>query len=517
MTKRNKILLSGLVLILIGIGVYLLLTHRSTSSVEATADTTIDLSTISGICNITKGGTYTFTGSLNGYLKVNTTSEVTIILDNVTITNDSGPVIYIESSLATYIELKGDNTLVSGATYQGFDDVDSAIYSKDNLTIMGDGVLNLTANYQDGITSKDTLTIKSGTYNITSADDGLRGTDDLAIIDGLFNLNTTGDGIKSTKGAVTITTGTFNIVAANDGVQAETSLTIAGGTFDIKTGEVASAKSNNYYDTSTESLKGLKAGTDIIINDITYTANTADDAIHANGNIQIEAGTITISTADDAIHADSQITIDGGTINILTCYEGIEAHYITINDGTINLVATDDGINVNGGDGDSFRPDSSSDTTDLYLIVNGGTIYINAKGDGLDSNGSIIMNGGTIYVDGPTDNGNGALDYNNTFTLNSGTLIAAGASGMALNTTSGQNSVLIYFNQTLAANSEIKVGNITYSPTKTFNSIVISSADLVLNQTYTIYVNNEAYQTFTLSKNIMSVGNGTSNNMMPKR
>ena len=40
------------------------------------------------------------------------------------------------------------------------------------------------------------------------------------------------------------------------------------------------------------------------------------------------------------------------------------------------------------------------------------------------------MAGGTVCVCGPTNGGNGALDYNGTATVTGGTLIACGAVGM---------------------------------------------------------------------------------------
>ena len=41
------------------------------------------------------------------------------------------------------------------------------------------------------------------------------------------------------------------------------------------------------------------------------------------------------------------------------------------------------------------------------------------------------MVGGTVLVNGPTNNGNGSLDYDETFDISGGTLVAAGSAGMA--------------------------------------------------------------------------------------
>ena len=71
--------------------------------------------------------------------------------------------------------------------------------------------------------------------------------------------------------------------------------------------------------------------------------------------------------------------------------------------------------------------------------------------------GSIELNDGTVIVNGPQDNGNGALDYDSTFNINGGLLIAAGSSGMAQNpsTSSTQNSINVYVNGT--ANSLLTI------------------------------------------------------------
>ena len=54
----------------------------------------------------------------------------------------------------------------------------------------------------------------------------------------------------------------------------------------------------------------------------------------------------------------------------------------------------------------------------------GGTIQVLAGGDGRDSNGSIEMTGGTVVVRS-TGGGDGALDYESSFTLDGGILFAS--------------------------------------------------------------------------------------------
>jgi hypothetical protein len=84
-------------------------------------------------------------------------------------------------------------------------------------------------------------------------------------------------------------------------------------------------------------------------------------------------------------------------------------------------------------------------STDNYLKINGGYVTVNSGGDGIDVNGPVTMTGGVAIVNGPTDNGNGALDYTGSFKVSGGTLIAFGSVGMAEapGTTSTVNSVMV--------------------------------------------------------------------------
>lgn len=67
----------------------------------------------------------------------------------------------------------------------------------------------------------------------------------------------------------------------------------------------------------------------------------------------------------------------------------------------------------------------------IMPVIKGGKLTVDARGDGLDSNGSIEMSGGVVIVNGPTENMNGALDYDGSFLISGGTLVAAGSAGMA--------------------------------------------------------------------------------------
>ena len=477
---------------------------------------------------ITKGGVYILTGEIkDGYIYVETDDSVKLILKNVKITNSSGPAIYVASADKVYIEVAEgtENYLEDSETYTSFDeDVNATIYSKDDLVLTGKGKLTVVANNSDGIVSKDNLKIEDGTYIITAKDDGLRGKDSVSIENGTFDITSSGDAIKTTndtdesKGYIYISNGVFNIKSEGDGISTEADITISGGEFNIVTGggasKASSSKTQDNFrnfrvtvETTTSSVdetstKGIKAENNIIINGGTFTFDTKDDSIHSNNYIGIKDGTFEIASGDDGVHADSKLIIENGIINITKSYEGLEAENITIENGTINVIASDDGINVAGGAGSqnmfmgkkNMNASASTNVTTL-LTINGGNIYVNASGDGLDSNGSIIINDGTIVVNGPTDNGNTALDYEYECKINGGLVVASGSSGMVEGVSTSSSQGFINANITVSEGDIITIkdsaGNeiFTYSASKGYNNLILSSSKLKNGETYIIYSN----------------------------
>lgn len=442
------------------------------------------------VLTIKSGGSYYLSGNYNGYIKVDSNSEVYLVLNNLTINSANNPAIYIENSKKTIINLETDsiNNLIDNNTNQ---EQNATIYSKDDLVIMGTGSLNIEAN-NHAIGCNDTLQIINGNYNIQANNDAIRGKDYLAIKNGNFNIKTNSDGIKSTNeedsalGYLIIDGGTFDINVKKDAIQAITTLTINDGTFNVTT-------EGNSYDSS----KGIKSDSTIIINGGSFNIDTYDDSIHSD-EVYIKGGSFEIKSGDDGIHGDSILQIDNGVINILESYEGLEATEITINEGTIHLNASDDGINCAGGNDSSGmggmhgRPGDMFQSSNGKLYLNGGYVYVNSFGDGLDINGSGIMSGGTVIVSGPTNSGNGALDYDSTFNVDGGLFIATGSSGMLQNPSisSGQNVLSVIFEKTL--DSAVCIENlITILPNKNYQSLIISSSDLVLGNTYKIYTNCE--------------------------
>lgn len=484
---------------------------------------------------IASAGTYSISGTLNdGQIRVDTDDEKTVrlVLDGANISCSNSAPIYVVNAGKTVITLAdGTENAVSDGDSYVFEDAESdepnaAIFSKDDLTINGNGSLTVDAHYNNGIQSKDDLKITGGTIAVNAVHDGIKGKDSVAIRDGTVTVQADGDGIQSTndkdaeKGYVAIEGGTIAVNAGTDGIQAETSIVISGGTVTVSSGggsaTVSTAEDWGRWgetqdDTSTSSsAKGIKAGGAVTISGGMITIDSSDDSVHSNGSMAITGGNITLASGDDGMHADSSLEVDGGEITITQCYEGLESTVITINGGTIHIVARDDGINVAGGnDGSSINGRPGQNTfeasDDCHLYINSGYIVIDASGDGLDSNGSIDMTGGTVIVNGPTDNGNGPIDYNGAFKETGGLLVAAGSSGMAQapGTASTQYSLMVTYSSAQAAGTMVHIedGNgedvLTFVPTKTYQSVVLCSPDLKKGSTCTIYSGGNSTGTAT--------------------
>lgn len=256
---------------------------------------------------------------------------------------------------------------------------------------------------------------------------------------------------------------------------------------------VSSTLDTTTEETTSDSYKGIKATGTMTIEGGTFEIDSADDALHTNDSIIINEGDFTISSGDDGIHADTTLMINGGNININKCYEGLEAADITVVGGKTYITASDDGVNATDGTSETVvggRPGEASGTA--QITISGGYIWIDDNGDGIDSNGSVSMTGGTVIVNGPTNGGNGALDYDGTFDISGGTLIAVGSAQMAQTTssTSSQKTVAITFTNSQEANSLVNLqdesGNtiLSFAPSKVYQSVIISSPLLQEGKTY---------------------------------
>jgi hypothetical protein len=370
----------------------------------------------------------------------------------------------------------GEFTLVSGGGHTAtIPESLSAKGIKGVVSVaIGGGTVNIDAA-DDGVHSNSAVTISGGTLTIATKDDGIHADSTIHIITGTITITTCFEGIESTN--ITIDNGIIHIISSDDAITANTTVSIADGNFVIVSGGGHTVTIP--ADASAKAIKGLVS---VVIGGGTFSIDSADDGVHSNNTVTISGGTLTIAVNSgtspsasygDGIHADTALNITGGTMTITPCYEGIESPHMTINNGTIHITSTDDGINGAGGTG-----------SNNWLHINGGYIVVNAQGDGIDVNGSITMTNGTVLVHGPTGDMNAAIDYDTTFNISGGFLVAAGSAGMAQapSTTSTQRSVKITYSSTKSAGYLAHIQRttggtniVTFAPAKQYRSLVVST------------------------------------------
>lgn len=458
---------------------------------------------------ITDEGVYVLSGVLNnGRIIVNAskTDQVTLVWNGAKIFCEDASPVCVEKADKTifYLADGTENVISDGENYLFLDEEtepDAAVFAKDDLTIKGTGSLSVYANYYDGIVCKNDLKITGGTLTVDAVHQGIKGKDSLTIQGGTILVHAGDDGIKSSNEA---------------GVEED--------------------------------------GKEV-------------------GWVKIEGGDIIITAKDDAVHAESDLIINGGNITITESYEGLEGACIYINDGEISLYASDDGVNAAGYAventmsnewGEKEIPDDRRDmekkmnedgkkdgweelqdkpefdgtkmprfdeaggnwdnrgmgtiSSGGYLEINGGNLYINAQGDGIDANGSIVMNGGTVRIDGTESGGDSAIDYDGTFEINGGVLAGVGNGAMAQTATSDskQACMAVYFDTMQKAESVITVLDdsgeeiFSYQPKKQYNFFTFSSDQLIMENTYTVLVDQIEIQSFIMSDKITVVGDAFS-------
>lgn len=321
--------------------------------------------------NITKGGDFTLSGTLNGSITVSCDEKVKLRLDGASITSGDKPCIYIENADKAYITLEdsSDNTLDSSAAEHG------ALYSKENLEIKGGGSLNINSAAGHGIKASDNLTIESGKINITAAGDGINVNDTLSITDGEININAMGDGIDCESivniegGSLGITT-TLEPTNAAELANRQTKIGFGGGENPDPTNSAAPAAGipqhgfggggmmqNESTDAEFEtSAKGLKADWMLVISGGEIEINSTDHAVHCTDEIEINGGSMTLASKYcKGISGHGNVMINNGDINVTKCTEGIESkNVLTINDGKIRIVSSDDSLNAGGTQGMTF-------------------------------------------------------------------------------------------------------------------------------------------------------------------
>ena len=468
---------------------------------------------------ITEAGTYVLSGTLtDGQIIVETeeTEDVRLILDGVTITNDDSACIFVKSGDKVVLTLaEGSENVLSdtGAEYVQPDEgstVDGVIFSREDLSVNGTGSLTVEAGYKHGIVCKDDLAVTGGTITVDAADKGIVGEDSVRIKDGTITVTSADDAVcsdtsdKEGKGFIYIEGGSLELAAGDDGIHAETSLLIAGGTIDV-----------------TESKEGLEGATvDITDGDIRIKAQddginaaykTSGAAGEASDSIRVEDGGMGMTPPEDMggqRMPDGMPEMPEDMQEMRAGRHGSPGGWQEMPDGMPEMP---DGMPEMPDDWQGMRGDMQGmpggmqgmpgggfgmmdALADCYLRISGGTIFVDADGDGLDSNGYLYLDGGTVVVEGPTNDGNGALDYGIDAVVSGGTLIATGSAGMAqaFGSASTQSFLYYSFDQTISAGTEVTITDedgsevYVFTPGKDFRNIIYTAPELEKGAVYEI-------------------------------
>ena len=420
------------------------------------------------------------------------------------------------------------------------------IKGKKSVTVSG-GTVTVTSG-KDGITSDETeneekgfVTIEGGEIIITSAGDGVSAETTLTVTGGVISI-ISGGGSANAQQKTDNMRGwwDFDNSAGDDdnasckGLKAGKALVISGGSITIDAQDDA-----------------LHTDGDMTISGGECILSTGDDGAHAELSLTVLDGKITVLTSYEGLEAN-QITLAGGDLDITASDDGINANGGSdgfsggfgggFGGGRGGMGGSFGGRrnDTNNQGGDMTPPDGNApsgnpptmpgqdtadsttadDTTDKQpvLLITGGKITVNADGDGLDSNGDLRVEGGDITINGPTNGGNGAIDIGTenggAGFISGGTLIALGTSSMAENfgSTSTQCAFLVTMNS-FGAGETITItdsqGNVLYTgvTVKSANSVVFSSADLTVGETYTVTIGSSS-ATVTQSSTVVGSTNG---------
>ena len=442
---------------------------------------------------ITQGGTYVLTGSgknIKLVVEAADTDQVHLVFQNLTLEGE-GTLLQVNKAQEVVISLtEGSQNALTESQTSDDEEVKATIHSQVPLTLNGTGNLTLTALTKNALEVEDDLKVLGGTYTVKAANHGFKAEGALAIEAATLSIEAGKDGLHAEQDETTeranisLNPTQLSIAATEDGVDAGNELTIKGGTITVSQSEeglearVIRQLGGDVTIKSSDDGVNASAGSSGKTTDTSATSKTTDAS--ATSNSADTSSSASQSTADPA--ATSQTD------------QANQDKNQTPPAPTAGQAPPQGGQPPQNGQGPGSMPPGGQEESDpsLQIILEGGTLTIDAEGDGIDSNGTVTISGGSLVVNGSVQGGNGPLDAAGDITITGGRVWALGTSDMLQGFAQGSTQASITANiagtagQTLIildANGK-EVARQTAS--KDFQAVIMSSADLVDGQTYTI-------------------------------
>ena len=242
---------------------------------------------------------YTFTvkGSYE-QIYVNAPDKTIVLeLNGVTVQNSLNSPIYVADCDEIEISAKKDTANNIKDNRPLFTEEESgqgkgAIYiDNGDLKLKGTGTLNVTSSYYNGIHCKDDVKIQKLNLNVNAVNHGIRGNDSVTVTSGTINISCGGDGLHTEnsdisskgnqRGDVTINGGTLTINSWSDAIQASYNAVVEE--LDATVPVVIDAKTNKYSTYSGETVDVSNSTFYLKMNSSTYSNGSYTYAALING------------------------------------------------------------------------------------------------------------------------------------------------------------------------------------------------------------------------------------------
>ena len=429
--------------------------HITLNGDSASADS--DSVQISGsTVTLTEEAAYVISGTLDDGMVVvdaDDTAKLQLVFDGVNINSGTSAPLYILEADKVFVTLTdgSENTLSNGGTFSAIDEnnIDSVIFSKQDLTLNGGGALTVVSPAGHGIVCKDDLVITGGTYTVTSSSHALDANDSVRITgETALTANAGKDGIHSENnddaslGFVYISGGTLDITSEGDGISAGAYMQIEGGAYQILAGGGSENGANESSDDwgafgggmgsnpdsmggtgrNPGSMDGTGSNPGSMDSGTGSDPGSMGDSTGSNpsstNGMGTDPGNMTTESAGDSESSIPQnvsdtTAADTASEDSSTSMKGIKASgSMLIADGSFTIDSADDSVHSNTSitvSGGSFEIASGDDAfhADEALTVTSGTININGCYEGLEAL-DLSIEGGDITLIAADDGLNAA-------------------------------------------------------------------------------------------------------------